>query len=105
MRSNTREPHARRLPALLAVRSLAPGRAAACERRLPARLARAPPPRSPALARRPPRRVPRRTRGDRPGPGVARRAAGRPAAPGPYGAAPLAHDDGAAAPLVGRAPV
>src|SRR5262245_23193889 len=105
MRSNTREPHARRLPALLAVRSLAPGRAAAHGRRLSARLARAPPPRPPALARRPPRRVPRRARGHRPGPGVAGRDVCRPAAPGPYGAAPGAHDVGTAAPLVGRAAV
>src|ERR1700752_5543519 len=103
MRSNTREAHARRLPGLLAVRPLAPGRAAPQGRRLSARMARAPPPRPLALPRRPPRRVPRRARGHRPGPGVAGRAVRRPAAPGPYGAAPAAHDDGAAAPLVGRA--
>ena len=47
---------------------------AAHGRRLPARLARAPPPRPAALARRPPRRVPRRAGGDLPGPGVADRA-------------------------------
>ena len=76
-RRNTREPHARRLPALLAVRPLAPGRAAAHGRRLPARLARAPPPRPPALARRPARRVPRRAGGDLPGPGLADRAVRR----------------------------
>src|SRR5690348_7517304 len=104
-RRNTREPHPRRLPTLLAVRPLASGGAAAHGRRLSARLARAPPPRPPALARRPPRRVPRRARGHRPGPGVAGRAVRRPTAPGPYGAAPAAHDGGAAAPLAGRAAV
>src|SRR5262249_30727657 len=105
MRSNTREPHARRLPALLAIRSLAPGGATAHGRRLSARLARAPPPRPPALARRPPRPVPQRARGPRPGPCVAERDVCPPAPPGPYGAAPAAHDDRAAAPLVGRASV
>src|SRR5262249_26508269 len=96
---------ARRLPALLAVGPLAPGRAAAHGRRLSARLARAPPPRPPALARRPPRPVPRRAPGPRPRPRPARRGARPPAAPGPHGAAPVAHDGGATAPLAGRAAV
>ena len=63
------------------------------------------------------RRDPRRWHGGRlaaflgglaahlPGPGVADRAVRRPAAPGPHGAAPAAHDGGAAAPLAGRAAV
>src|SRR5262245_16605649 len=110
MRRNTREPHARRLPALLALRPLAPGRAAAHGRRLPAGLARPPPPRPPPLARRPARRLPRRAGGDRPGPGVAGRAVRRPAPASPHGAAPAAHDGGAAAAVAGcaaapRAPV
>ena len=98
-------PCSSRLPALLAVRPVAPGRAAVHGRRVPARLARAPPPRPRALAQRPARRVPRRARRHLPRARVAARALRRPAAPGPHGTAPTAHDGGAAAPLAGRAPV
>src|SRR5437660_257203 len=73
MRRNTREPHARRLPALLAFRPLAPGRAPDHRRRLPAWVAPPSPPRRPAVARRPPRGLPRH------GPAVL--VSGRPALP------------------------
>src|SRR5262245_61179784 len=103
MRRNTGEPHARGLSALLALRPRAAGRAAPVRRRLPARLARPPPPRPLALARRPARRVPRRARGHLPGPGVAHRAARRPAVAGAYAPAPAADDGGRAAGVAGRA--
>src|SRR5262245_16794711 len=103
MRRNTREPDARGLSALLALRPRAPARAAPVRRRLPARLARPPAPRPRALVRRPARRVPRRARGHLPGPGVARRAARRPAVAGPHAATPAADDGGRAAGVAGRA--
>src|SRR5207302_8320016 len=105
MRKNTHEPHARRLPALLALRSLVVDHASCLRRHLLSRLEGAASPRLPALARRPCRRFARRPGGALPGPGIADRAVRGPAAASPHGAAPAAHDGGAAAPLAGRAAV
>src|SRR5947209_12549408 len=105
MRKNTHEPHARRLPALLALRSLVADHDSCLRRHLRSRLEGAASPRLPALARRPYRRFPRRPGGALPGPGIADRAVPDPAGASPHGAAPAAHDGGAAAPLVGRAAV
>src|SRR5580704_10343579 len=105
MKKNTHEPHARRLPALLALRSLAPDRAPCLCRRLRSWLEGARPPRLPALARRPGRCLPRRPGGALPGPGIADRAVRCAAPASSYGAAPASDDGGAAPPLVGRAAV
>src|SRR5437879_5710104 len=105
MRKSTHERHARRFPALLAFRPLAPDRAPCLRRRLSSRLACAPPSRLTPLARRSPRRLPRWPGGDLPGPGIADRAVRRPASASPHAAAPAADDGGAAAALVGRAAV
>src|SRR5262249_57936058 len=66
-RGKNREPDARRLPALLALRAVAPRRVAAVGVGLLARLARPEPPRPGALAQRASGSVPRRAGGGPPG--------------------------------------
>src|SRR5262249_34475220 len=85
-----------------AVRAVAFALAGLYRRRLPARLADPPSPSPRALAGRAPERLPGRTGRALARPGLADRAIFRAALAGPHGAAPAAHDGGAALALARR---